>query len=177
MSQPFIQGSSGQASERIADGNIESAGRSGFWHVLLGAPGHLGPLERYATVLGRLLISQIFLASGVQKIMDWSGTEKLMADHGMPLVPLLLVGAILTELGGGMSLLLGCKARLGALWLFLFLIPTTLVFHAFWTSPPEKLQIQSIMFMKNLAIMGGLLFIASFGPGPLSVDERGRRPA
>jgi len=94
-----------------------------------------------------------------------------MADKGMPAVPVFLVGAILCEIGGGLSLLLGCKARLGALLLFLFLIPTTLVFHNFWDYQGAEQKMQMINFMKNLAIMGGLALVVGFGPGPISVDR------
>ena len=71
------------------------------------------------------------------------------------------------ELGGGLSVLLGYKTRWGALALVIFLIPTTLIFHTKFSDP-----VQVIMFMKNLAILGGVLMIASFGPGPLSLDAR-----
>ena len=90
-------------------------------------------------------------------------------------VPLFLAGAIAFELGGGLSLLLGYRARLGALALFLFLIPVTLVFHNFWTYPPEQQQVQMLFFLHNLTLMGGLLLVMTYGPGPLSLDLRNRR--
>jgi putative oxidoreductase len=90
-------------------------------------------------------------------------------------VPFFLVGAVGFELGGGFSVLLGYKARLGALALFLFLIPVTLTFHNFWTYPPEQQKMQMILFMHNLTLMGGLLLVLTFGPGPLSIDLKGRR--
>jgi putative oxidoreductase len=127
--------------------------------------------ERYAPLLGRILLGQIFLISGVTKIMNWTATEARMVSKVMPLVPLFLLGAIVCELVGGLSLLLGCKAQLGALLLFLFLIPTTLVFHNFWRYEGMKHKMQMINFMKNLAIMGGLAVVMGFGPGPLSIDR------
>jgi putative oxidoreductase len=128
-------------------------------------------LERYGALAARILLSQIFLMAGAGKLMDWSGTEAHMADMGMFWIPVFLVGAIVIEIGGGLSLLLGYKARLGALILFLFLIPTTLVFHSFWTFPEEQQQTQIVNFMKNLAIMGGLLLVVTYGAGFCSVDK------
>jgi putative oxidoreductase len=138
-----------------------------------GPPGEA--LERYGALTARILLSQIFIMAGVGKILDWSGTEAHMAAMGMFWVPLFLVAAIVVELGGGLSLLLGYKARLGALALFLFLIPTTLVFHAFWTFPEDQQQVQMINFMKNLAIMGGLWMVITYGPGFCSLDKLTRK--
>jgi len=109
------------------------------------------------------------------KIMDWTGTEAKMAEQGMFFIPFFHVAAMLVEIAAGLSLLLGYKARLGALLLFLYLIPVTLTFHHFWSYPPEKQEVQTIMFMHNLALMGGLLLLSTFGPGPLNVDLKGRR--
>jgi putative oxidoreductase len=101
-----------------------------------------------------------------------------MAKHQMFWVPFFHVAAMLTELVGGLSLLLGYKARLGALLLFLFLIPVTLTFHSFWTyTDPKEQQDNMLFFMHNLTLMGGLLLVMTFGPGPLSVDLKGRRPS
>jgi putative oxidoreductase len=100
-----------------------------------------------------------------------------MATKGMPLIPLFLVGAIVCELVGGLSLLLGYRARLGALLLFLYLIPTTLVFHAFWQYEGMQHKMQLINFMKNLAIMGGLAVVMGFGSGLVSIDRRRGGPS
>ena len=85
-------------------------------------------INNFFLILGRVLMSLIFLESGYGKITGFAGTAAFMEAKGMPLVPLLLTGAIVTEIVGGLSLLLGVKA-LRALLLFLFLIPTTLIFH------------------------------------------------
>jgi putative oxidoreductase len=137
-----------------------------------GAPGW-GLAGRYAPLLGRILLAHIFLVSGAAKVFDWSGTEAQMAAKGIPLVPLLHVGALLCELGGGLALLAGYRARWAALALFLFLIPTTVLFHNFWAATPAEQIHQLDNFMKNLAIMGGLALVMAFGPGPISVDRGG----
>ena len=120
-------------------------------------------------LIARVLISAIFLMSGWGKIMNPAGTQQAMAAHGMPFAGLFLIGAIILELGGGLSVLLGYKARWGASALVVFVIPTTLIFH---TKFSEQLQV--IMFMKNLAILGSLLMVSYFGPGPISLDAHTR---
>ena len=133
-------------------------------------------LEKYGALLARIFLVSIFILAGVSKISNFSGTQAYMASRGMSATALLLPGAILIEMGGGLAVLLGYKTRLVALLLFLFLIPTTLIFHtAFGGSfPPEQMQIQQAMVLKNLAIMGGLLTLAVHGAGSLSLDARQR---
>lgn len=118
----------------------------------------------YAGTLGRILMSVIFLLSGLMKVTHFSG----MAS-GLHMSPVLLGLAAAAELTGGLSLLLGLWSRAGALGLFIFLIPTTLMFHHFWSVPASEQQDQMAHFLKNIAIMGGLLMIVAFGPGPLSI--------
>jgi len=119
---------------------------------------------------GRSLLSAIFLMSGAMKIMNWSKTADSMAQEGMLLVPFFLAGAIAFELLGGLSVLVGFQARIGALLLFLFLIPTTLIFHDFWSFEGPAMQQQMQHFMKNLTIMGGLLTVVAAGAGRYSLD-------
>src|SRR5437868_11589788 len=139
--------------------------------TLLGGGARFEPMERCGTLAARILISQIFLISGFMKIVDWSGTEAQMAERGMFWIPFFHVAALLVELGAGLSLLLGYKARLGALTLFLFLIPVTLTFHNFWTyTDPKEQQVNMLFFMHNLTLMGGLLLIMIVGPGRYSLD-------
>jgi putative oxidoreductase len=132
-------------------------------------------MERYGTLAARVLISQIFLLSGVMKVLDPAGTAAQMEGRGMFWVPFFLWAAVAVELGGGLSVLLGYKTRLGALMLFLFLIPVTLTFHNWWTYPPDQQKVQMLFFLHNLTLMGGLLLVMTFGPGPLSLDLKGRR--
>ncbi len=127
-------------------------------------------MEKIAPLLGRTLIALIFLMAGYGKLTDPAGTQQYMAAYGMPLTGFFLVCTIILELGGGLSVLLGYKARWGATALAIFLVPVTLIFHTKFSD-----QMQVAMFMKNLAIIGGLLMVASAGPGPISLDARGRR--
>jgi putative oxidoreductase len=96
-----------------------------------------------------------------------------MAAEGMAAVPVFLALAVLCELAGGLSILLGAKARWGALLLAAFLVPVTAIFHDFWTYQGQEMQAQMQHFMKNLTIIGGLLTLAATGAGAYSVDALG----
>ncbi len=128
--------------------------------------------KQYGPLGGRILLSLMFIISGWGKITGFTGTAGYMASVGMPFPQLLLVGAIIIELGGGLMLLFGWKARLAALAIFLFMVPATLIFHNFWAADPAQTQNRMIHFMKNLTIMGGMLYVMAFGAGPLSLDNR-----
>ena len=94
-----------------------------------------------------------------------------MAAKGLPWIPVLLVGAALVEIVASLALIFGIKTRYAAFVLFLFLIPTTYIFHDFWNLGSEEAKLQFIMFMKNLAIAGGLLYIMGAGAGGLALDR------
>ena len=79
-------------------------------------------------------------------------------------------------MAGGLSILLGYRAKVGAWLIALFLIPVTLMMHNFWAvHDPMMAQLQMVMFMKNVAVLGGALLISQFGAGPLSLDVRRSR--
>ena len=136
---------------------------------------YIKKVEGLAALAGRILLSAIFIWSGFGKITGWEQTAGYMAAKGMPLIPFFLVLSIAFELGGGLSLLTGFLGRWGALALFAFLIPTTLIFHNFWAAAPAEKMMQTVNFMKNVAIMGGLLMAFRFGPGEFSVDNWWRK--
>src|SRR4051794_11503065 len=111
----------------------------------------MSPTARdWTSLAGRILMSVIFLMSGFAKITHWSETAGQMAGKGMPAVPVFLTAAILVEIFLGLGLLLGCGTRLSAALLFVYLIPTTLIFHNFWAVPADQQQMQMINFLKNL---------------------------
>ena len=123
-------------------------------------------LQPWGLLFGRLMLGYIFVVAGYGKIAGFAGTAKFMASKGMPMVEPLLVATIIIELVGGLMLAVGWKARWAAWAFFLFIIPTTIIFHPVWSSPGEAIQ-----FNKNLAIMGGMLYVAFMGPGRLSLDK------
>ena len=122
--------------------------------------------------LGRVFLALLFVVSGIGKITGYAGTAAVMAAKGLPIVDVLLPLTIAVELGGGLLLALGWKARWAAAALFLFLIPTTLIFHQFWGLEPKLAQMQKIHFLKNVAIMGGMLMVLAIGAGRWSVDRK-----
>ena len=118
------------------------------------------------SLIARILLSALFIWSAINKISNPAGTQQYMTANGLPLVGLLYLATVVVELGGGLSVLLGYKARYGAIALALFLIPATLVFHTNFAD-----QMQQIAFMKNLALIGGLLMIVQYGAGRISLDR------
>ena len=123
------------------------------------------------SLVGRVLLAYIFVVAGFGKIGGFSATAAYIASKGLPMSEALLVATIVIELVGGLMIALGWKARWAALAIFVFLIPTTLIFHAFWTVDPEQVRAQTIQFNKNLAIMGGMLYIAIVGSGRYGLDR------
>jgi putative oxidoreductase len=133
-------------------------------------------LNRFGPLAGRILIALIFVLSGFGKITGFEGTVGYIVSKGLPLPQLAAVGAVIVELGGGIMLVLGWKARWAAAAMFVFTALAALIFHNFWAVPADQAQNQMIHFMKNISILGGLLYVIVHGSGPLSVDggEPGR---
>lgn len=120
--------------------------------------------------IARLCLASIFLVSSASKFMFFDQTSQYMASKGLTMIPLFLVGAAAVEFFGGLLLVLGYKTRLAASLLLLYLIPATVIFHDFWNlGGADQLEAQ-IMFLKNLAIFGGLLYVLACGAGMLAVD-------
>jgi putative oxidoreductase len=115
-------------------------------------------MRSYVLLLARVLLGLIFVMSGISKITGFEGTQQYMASYGIPLTAVFLVAAIVVEVLGGLSIILGLWARAGAAMLVLFLIPATLIFHTEFGQ-----RTQMIMFLKNLSIMGGLLLLMVHG--------------
>ena len=135
----------------------------------------MNALNRYGPLVGRSLIALIFVLSGIGKISGFEGTAGYIASKGLPLPQLAAIGAIIVELGGGILLILGWKARWAAAAMLVFTAFAALFFHNFWAFPPDQAQGQMIHFMKNISMMGGLLFVVVHGSGPISVDRDDRR--
>ena len=128
-------------------------------------------MQNSTALAGRILLALIFVLSGFNKITGFDGTAAYMASAGLPFTKVLLVLTIVVELGGGLLIMLGWKARWVALVVFLFLIPVTLVFHN-PAADPAQAQQQMVHLLKNVAIMGGMLHLFAFGAGAWSVDGR-----
>lgn len=123
--------------------------------------------QKYSPLIARTAIALIFLHSGFGKLSNFGGTQEQIANAGLPLAALVAFFTIAFQLLGGVSLILGYKARIGAGLLLAFLIPATLVFHNPIADPGQMIQ-----FLKNLAIIGGLLMVITYGSGPVSLDNQ-----
>ena len=127
-----------------------------------------GPL----TLLGRLLLGTIFFMAAVgNKIPHFSDVAKVMESVGVPAPQLMLAGAVVFLLVGSLSVIAGYKARIGAVLLLTFLVLASYYFHPFWKLDGQAQQEQMIQFMKNLSMMGAMLFIVANGSGPMSLDS------
>ena len=107
-------------------------------------------VKQFGPLAGRIMLALIFLISGVAKIGNFAGTAGFMASKGIPFAEIAL-----------------------ALAIFLFLIPATLIFHNFWAADAAQFQNQLNHFLKNVCILGGVLYIMAYGSGPLSIDRDG----
>jgi len=130
------------------------------------------PTQNLTVLAGRILLGLLFVLSGFGKISGFDGTVGYIAAQHLPLPALLAVLTIVVELGGGLALVTGLWTRQAALVLAGFTLLTALVFHAFWSTADAARAMQQIQFLKNLSIAGGLLILAAFGPGRLSLAPR-----
>lgn len=129
------------------------------------------PMAAYWAPFGRLLFSLVFLLAAPAHFTAQS--VGYAAGQGVPIANVLVPFTGVLLILGGLSVLLGFHARVGAILLAIFLVPVTLMMHSFWAiDDPGAAQLQQIMFMKNLGLLGGALLILHFGAGPISLDER-----
>lgn len=124
------------------------------------------------SLVGRIFLAVLFLTSGFSKIGGFEGLIGQIASKGFPMPNVFAALTIVLELGAGLMLVFGWKARWAALALAAFTVLLTFLFHNFWAMPEAQKTMQQIQFMKNLAVVGGLLFVAAFGPGRSSIDRR-----
>ena len=128
-------------------------------------------IQGFLSLVARLMIAAIFLASVVaEKIPKFNEVVEKMTAQGVPQPQILLAGAIAFLILGSLSLILGFRARLGSFLLLVFLAAATYYFHAFWKLPAEDQMPEQIAFMKNLALMGTMVFFLANGAGPWSID-------
>lgn len=121
-------------------------------------------------LLGRVIIGAFFLTSGLMKIKFWGDMSAAVTNIELP-YPLLFLGiAIALEILGGISLILGYKTRVGALFLIVFLATATYLFHGFWNIDASQAHAVREEFVRNVVYLGALFYVAAFGPGSYSVD-------
>lgn len=121
---------------------------------------------KYLPLAARVCLCLIFLKAGVSHILGYGETVSMMADKGLPIPDVLLIFTIIFQLLGGLSLLLGYKIKVGSILLILFLIPASFAFH----NPATDLN----GFLKNIALIGGLLMTMYAGAGALAIDSHSK---
>ena len=131
---------------------------------------------RYLPLIGRAMFAAIFLKAVPGQFQEQ--TIAFVSEQGIPLAGLFVPLTGFLALAGGLSVLLGWHAKLGAWLLVAFLVPVTLLMHPFWVvSDPGAAATHEAMFFRNLSMLGGALLIAWFGSGPFSMDARKTVPA
>lgn len=130
------------------------------------------PNSALSLMLGRTLLGALFLISGLAKIGRFAGVAGFMASKGLPAADILLVATIVLEVVGGLALIAGWRVRYAAWALLAFTGLAAVIFHAFWAAEGPAYQNQLNHFLKNAAIMGGLLCLGVVGAGPWSLDGR-----
>jgi putative oxidoreductase len=118
-------------------------------------------------LIGRVSLALLFVIYGYGKISGFDGLAGFIASKGLPLPQVGAAIAIVVELVGGLMVLVGYKTKWAALAIAIFIVPLLIFFHPFWSDASEM-----TMFLKNLSIMGGFLYIAAFGPGKYSIDAK-----
>lgn len=129
-------------------------------------------LQDMLALVGRALVAYLFVPAGWGKIAGFAGVAGYIASKGVPLPEVAAAIAIVAELGLGLMLLVGWKARWAAAGLAVFVAVITPIFHGYWALPEAQQMMQKLMFDKNVAVVGGLLALAAFGAGRLSIDGK-----
>ena len=122
-------------------------------------------------LLARVFIAALFLVAGTRKLLAYAATAGYFAKLGFPAPEALAVLAIVIELGAGLMLLAGWRTRWAAWLLVVFVVVATAMAHRFWQVEPAQFANQLNHFLKNIAIVGGLIFVATFGPGRMALDK------
>lgn len=129
-------------------------------------------LQNPLALVGRLLLALLFLPAGIGKITGFAGTVGYIGSVGLPLPALGAVIAIVVEIVGGVALIAGFGTRIAALILALFTLVASFFFHAYWAVPADQQFVTQLLFMKNIAVVGGLLTLSAWGAGAWSMDAR-----
>lgn len=127
-------------------------------------------MKNFFLLVARIFLVLIFLSAGISKITNFAVNQQYMATYGIPMTAFLLVVAMIIEVIGSLMIIFGYKTKWAAIVWVIFLIPVTLIFHTKFSD-----MTQMSMFLKNLGLMGGLLYLYFFGPGAFSIDEGSKK--
>ncbi|MBK6931818.1 MAG: DoxX family protein [Saprospirales bacterium] len=123
-------------------------------------------------LIGRIFLSAIFIFEAVDSTLFFEKTKNTMTQYGLTWnQDMLLYCAIFLLITGGIMVLLGYRSTLGAILLLMYWGPVTFIVHDFWTYPASEVRLQSILFMKDIAIIGGLLMLVGKGSGRYSIKR------
>ncbi|MDE1936403.1 DoxX family protein [Bradyrhizobium sp.] len=128
-------------------------------------PGMTTPTQDKVLLAARLLVTPLFIYSGIGKVLAFEVTAGRLPGGAGGFGSVLAACAIAIELGGSLALILGIYARYAALAFIVFTILASVMFHNFWASPPAQVVGQTINFGKNLGLIGLFAVLAAFGPG------------
>lgn len=128
-------------------------------------------VQNTAALVGRILLVVMFITSGFGKVTGFEGTVGYITSKHLPMPQVAAIIAILCELGAGILVLIGFKARWAAIVLAIFTVAAGILFHDFWNADAASKMMQQINFWKNISIAGGFLMVFAFGPGRYSMDK------
>ena len=128
-------------------------------------------LQSLMFLLARIFLAALFLRAGWGKIDSYGQTVAVIGGQGVPFAQVAAPLAIFAEIAGGLALLAGYRARLAAVGLIIYVAVVTYYFHDFWRLSGGQAQLQATLFLKNLSIISGLIFLAGAGPGRISIDR------
>jgi putative oxidoreductase len=132
--------------------------------------------ERISPFIGRMALAWFFLSEAWARANDWSGSIAGLSDAQIPGAEPVLVLALAVLTFGGAALALGYHTRHGAMLLFALTLATALALHAYWKTPDDTARAaQYAVFVRDLAVAGGLLLIVGLGPGPFAIDNVGKK--
>ena len=134
----------------------------------------MSSLQNPLSLLGRVLLALLFIPAGFAKVTGFAGTVGYIASKSVPFPELAAAAAVGVELVLGMLLLVGWQARWAALGIAFFTVVISFIFHNFWAVPADQVMQQQQAFFKNIAVVGGLLTVAAWGPGAWSFDGNRR---
>lgn len=124
----------------------------------------------YIVPVARFLLSIMFVMAGINHFS--SASISYAASQGIPMADILVPVSGVIALVGGLSVLTGFHARVGAVLLLLFMVPVTFLMHNFWDiADPQMAQMQMSHFLKNISMIGGILLVCFYGAGPISIDN------
>ncbi|MFT4939475.1 MAG: putative oxidoreductase [Paraglaciecola sp.] len=130
-------------------------------------------IENFCLLAGRILLGLYFILPGLQKITDFDGMSQYMDAHNVPMVPVLLIITIVIQLAAGAALIVGYKGKIAAFLLAGLTLVISIYMHNFWAMEESAARGHEMQnFVKNMAIMAGLLYVAALGTGKFSLDNR-----